>query len=404
MHILFVTPVVPSPSYGRRPYNFIRHLCKEHQVYLAAFLTRESDDMPALRHLAEWGVIVRTVPHPAWRGVMNCALGLHRGDPLRALWIRSPQMEKTIQEMVEQYPIEIVHFDRMRMGHFGLNIDRIPCLVDFTDALMLYLDRTRTPYRSAMGRLIDLWERRTIPAYEAKLLGSLAGGLCCSTVDQAVFRQYHPSHRVEAISNSVDSEHFVPRLRENSPPRLVFTGTFSYFPNVDSLFYFRKAIWPELRRRFPELGLDIIGARPPEEVRNLGREPGIRVLADVPDMADYLFSQDLFICPLRVASGMRNKVLEAMAAGMTVISTTIGVEGLEVEPERHYLRADSEEEFVQQTERALKSPDLRNKVGVAGREYTIRNHSGQAAGEALLSLYGKLIGDFTRSPRAKNGV
>jgi glycosyltransferase involved in cell wall biosynthesis len=121
-------------------------------------------------------------------------------------------------------------------------------------------------------------------------------------------------------------------------------------------------------------------------------------------MADYLFSQDLFICPLRVASGMRNKVLEAMASGMTVISTTIGVEGLEVEPERHYLRADSEEEFVQQTERALKNPDLRNKMGLAGREYTIRNHSGQAAGEALLSLYGKLIRDFARSPQAENRV
>jgi hypothetical protein len=171
MHILFVTPVVPSPSYGRRPYNFIRHLCKEHQVYLAAFLTRESDDMPALRHLAEWGVLVRTVSHPAWRGVMNCALGLHRGDPLRALWIRSPQMEKTLREMVEQYPIEVAHFDRMRMGHFGLSLDRVPCLVDFTDALMLYL--------TGPGRLtVRCWAEhidRVGAAYHPRLRGQTAG-------------------------------------------------------------------------------------------------------------------------------------------------------------------------------------------------------------------------------------
>ena len=94
MHILFVTPVVPSPSYGRRPYNFIRFLCRSHQVYLTAFLTHEYDDMVALRQLAEWGVIIRTVPHPKWRGILNCAKGLARPEPLRVKWIRSSALDK----------------------------------------------------------------------------------------------------------------------------------------------------------------------------------------------------------------------------------------------------------------------------------------------------------------------
>lgn len=387
MHILFVTPVVPSPSYGRRPYNFIRYLSREHQVYLATFLTSPRHDSIYLRQLAEWGVIARTTPHPKWRGILNCVRGFHRSEPLRSLWIQSKPLEQTIQWMLQQYPIEIAHFDRMRMGHYALDISNIPRVVDFTDALMLYLDRTRTPYRSLVARMIDWWERRTIPAYEARLLSQIEAGLCCSTTDQQVFARYHPHHPVNVIPNVVDAGQFRPRTREDSETRLVFTGTFSYFPNLDSLFYLVEDILPALNREHPGLQLDVIGARPPQSVRKLNQQPQIRVLADVPDMAEHLFSQDIFICPLRVASGMRNKILEAMAAGMTVISTTIGVEGLAVEPDRHYLKADSPGEFVSQIGKALNSQQLRNRLGTQAREFVASQHSLESAGQSLIQLY-----------------
>jgi len=391
MHILFVTPVVPSPSYGRRPYNFIRYLCRDHQVYLAAFLTDEEHDLFHLRQLAEWGVIVRTVPHPEWRGALNCAKGLYRLEPLRTLWIRSQPMEQIIAQFLRQYPIEVAHFDRMRMGHFALGLQGVPRVVDFTDALMLYLNRTRTPHRSVPGRLIDLWERRAVPRYEARLLSHIEAGLCCSLVDQEVFQRFHPDRRVDVIPNTVDFEHFRPRRRDRPVPRLVFTGTFSYFPNIDSLFYFIEDIWPGLRRRFADLELDVIGARPTRRVQALGEQPGIRVLADVPDMAEHLYSYDLFICPLRVASGMRNKVLEAMAAGMTVISSAIGVEGLPVRADEHYLQAEDAEDFTRQVERALESPEQRRQLGWTAREYVVEHHDGQASVQALLSLYERAI-------------
>jgi len=392
MHILFVTPVVPSPSYGRRPYNFIRFLCEEHQVYLACFATHERNDLPALRQLAEWGAVVRTAKQPRGLGPLNCALGLYRREPLRALWIRSAALEKTIRFFLEQYPIDVAHFDRMRMGHFALPIQQIPRVVDFTDALTLYLDRTRTRYRSPAGRLIDAWERWTIPAYEAKLLAEVDAGLCCSPIDQQVFHRNHPGTRVEMIYNSVDCEHFRPRDRQNgTPPRLVFTGTFSYFPNIDSLFYFIETIWPIVQKRLPEVKLDIIGARPPRRVSALGALPGIRVIPDVPDMAEYLFQDDLFICPLRVASGVRNKVLEAMASGMTVVSSTIGVEGLQVEPGRHYLKADDREEFAHRIEQALESKAFRQALGANARQYAQQHHSGPAAGQSLLHLFERVI-------------
>ena len=244
---------------------------------------------------------------------------------------------------------------------------------------MLYLDRTRTSYRSLSGRFIDCWERWTIPKYEAKLLSSIGSGLCCSTVDQAVFQKMHPQYSIAMIPNSVDSDHFIPRKREVSEPRLVFTGTFSYFPNLDSLYFFVDEIWPTLRQRFPNLELDIIGARPPQKILDLAQSPGLRVLPDVPDMAEHLFEHDLFICPLRVASGMRNKVLEAMSAGMTVISTTIGVEGMSLEPGKHYLQADTVQEFIGQIETALRSFDLRQKIGTFSRQFVQSYHSGEAA-------------------------
>jgi len=96
MHILFVTPVVPSPSYGRRPYNFIRYLAREHQVYLATFLTAPDHDRVYLRELAGWGVKARVVAHPKWRGALNCAAGLWGGLPLRSLYVQSETLEGLI--------------------------------------------------------------------------------------------------------------------------------------------------------------------------------------------------------------------------------------------------------------------------------------------------------------------
>ena len=393
MHILFVTPVVPSPSYGRRPYNFIRYLSRENRVYLATFITRPEDDMKALRELASWGVVARTVPHPLWKSLLNCAVGLPTLKPLRALWIRSGPLQNLIREMLEKYPIELAHFDRMRMAYHALGITGIPRLADFTDAMMLYLDRTRTPYRSLGGRLIDIWERRTIPAFEELLLKSMEAVICCSPVDQAVFHKYHPNYQVEVVPNSVDCEHFQPRHRpEGEPPRLVFTGTFSYFPNLDSLFYFMDHIWQDIRTQIPDIRLEIIGARPPTQVLRLAAQPGIRILPDVPDMADYLYQNDIFICPLRVAAGVRNKILEAMACGMTTISTTLGVEGLSVEPGKHFLQANTPQEFMDSVIKAVNSSGLRKKIGEQARQYALENHSSEVSGRMLMEIYQR-IGD-----------
>ena len=389
MHILFVTPVVPSPSYGRRPYNFIRYLAGKHRVDLACFLTDPARDMVALRQLAGWGVRVRTVEHSACRGIWNCATGWPRLEPLRTLWVRSPALKALIRELTGRNSYDVAHFDRMRMGHFALEVPKVPRVVDFTDALMLYLKRSVTPHRSVPGRVIDAWEKWRIPAYERRLLSRLEAGICCSRVDAEVFRQYHPGFPVEVIINSVDAEHFKPRSSEEKSPRLVFTGTFSYFANLDSLFYFMEQIWPEVRRRHEGIQLDLIGAKPPERVSQLGPLPGVRVLADVPDMADHLHPEDIFICPLRVASGMRNKVLEAMASGMAAVSSSIGVEGLNVQPGEHYLEADEPGKFADCIDQVMNSADLRRRLGQHGRKFVLEQHSAEAAGKALEDVYKK---------------
>jgi polysaccharide biosynthesis protein PslH len=392
MHILFVTPVVPSPSYGKRPFNFIRILAREHKIYLASFLTHEPADLAALRQLAEWGVVARVVRHPKWRGISNCALNLWRLDPLRSMWIRSGPLAGVVDQFLSHYPIDIAHFDRMRMGHFALPLEKTARLVDFTDALTLYIGRSSTQYRSPSGRLIDAWEKWRIPSYERKILRNVEGALCCSEIDRKVFKENHPDFDVDVIYNSVDTRQFKPRRREKDPsPRLVFTGTFSYFANLDSLFFFMDDIWPALRREYPGIQLDVIGARPPEQVLALDKKEGVRVLADVPDMADHLFENDFFICPLRVASGMRNKVMEAMASGMTVISSRIGVEGLKIEPDRHYLEAETREDFIHQIGRALQCKTLRESLGQQSRAYVENFHDPQQAAGTLLQIYEKVI-------------
>ena len=393
MKILFITPVIPTETDGRRPFNFLKYLSKQHEVDLLSLqLPVQKEENK--KKLEAMGIHVRIFPINPWIAALQCVAGLFSQRPLRVSWCCNKDIREAIRKTCLSNHYDIVHIDRVRMGQYA-DVIRQPILLDFTDSMMLYFQRSIPNRRKWKERLIDLWESAVIPRYESKILKKIHSGIFCSPIDAGVFKEYHPgAEQIEIIENAVDPDQF--QIKDHGTchkPRCIMTGTLFYFPNVDSVFFYAKDILPSLRKSFPEMETQVIGTRPIKEINKLNNLDGLQIIPDVPKMEDYLFRDDIYVCPLRVAAGVRNKLLEAMASGMPIVTTRLGAEGLDVQEGKELLFAENSGEFIEQINRIMNNQDLRFSLGLNARRYIEEHNSLEHLGRKLETLYNRVICD-----------
>ena len=171
---------------------------------------------------------------------------------------------------------------------------------------------------------------------------------------------------------------------------LLFVGSMDYHANIDAVSWFVRDIWPEFAGKYPDLKFVIVGRDPAPEVRNL-QSDRILVTGTVEDVRPYYAAAQAVIVPLRVGSGTRLKILEAMAAGVPIVSTRLGAEGIDVTHNVHLLIADNESELISSIDRFLSSPEMRNRLIQAARDRVISRYDWSVIGKELYSLYCDLL-------------
>jgi glycosyltransferase involved in cell wall biosynthesis len=183
----------------------------------------------------------------------------------------------------------------------------------------------------------------------------------------------HPNAVV--LENGVDTEAFAPTPIPEAP-HLLFTGVMNYDPNPEAIRYFVREIFPTILAGEPRATLTVVGKNPPNDVLALdvGSGGAVRVTGFVPEVAPYFAEARVCIVPLLSGGGVRNKILEALAAGRPVVSTSLGAEGLDLEPSRHLLLADSPDAFAAATLRLLRDGDLCERMAHAGRERVVSRY------------------------------
>jgi sugar transferase (PEP-CTERM/EpsH1 system associated) len=191
-----------------------------------------------------------------------------------------------------------------------------------------------------------------------------------------LYRAFCAADCVYAIPNGVDLDHFrpMPSAAADESQQCVFVGALDYRANVDGITWYCTHVWPEVRRRRPQSGLLIIGSNPAPAVRRLADLPGVRLTGPVADVRPYLAEAAVAVAPLRIARGLQNKVLEALAMGKAVIATPQAREGLDVQSGHHLLEATTPLQWIQATLALLDAPHLRAALGRAGRGYVEQHH------------------------------
>ncbi len=228
-------------------------------------------------------------------------------------------------------------------------------------------------------------------AFERVLLQAAGGHFVCSDRERLLLMERNPAARIATIENGVDCSYFAATPKSETPRRLVFVGSMNYHANIEAVRYFVSEVWPDVRRRFPELTFTIVGGNPPPAVVQLGEIGGVQVTGMVPDVRPYYSDAVAAVVPLLTGGGTRLKILEAMAAGTPVITTPLGCEGLDARDSRHLLIAEHAADWPRAIDR-LRDPNFRDAVVERARNLVHSRYDWSVIGGNLRSAYANWLG------------
>jgi polysaccharide biosynthesis protein PslH len=257
------------------------------------------------------------------------------------------------------------------------------------------LERSWRQSSSPLRRLYNRLEAAKLKRDELAACRRASAVLTTSDVDRATLAPEVAGVPIRVVPNGVDTSYFMPTGPGGAgepvdPACVLFTGAIDYHPNTDGVRYFHAEILPRIHTAAPEAVFTVVGKDPPAHIRALGG-PRVVVTGAVPDVRPWMRRGAVAVVPLRVGGGTRLKILEAMASGRAVVSTTIGCEGIEVTPGENILVADTPADFADAVVRCLRDPGLRARLGRRGRALVERRYRWEAIGEALSDFYRELV-------------
>lgn len=375
LYLVHRIPYPPNKGDKLRSFNILRHLARRYRVYLGCFV----DDPADLAHvgmLRRWCAEVRVQRIHPLRARIASLRGMLRHEALSLPYYRSPGIGRWVDEVIEREGIRLgVAFSgpmAQYLCHPALNRR----IVDFCD-----VDSAKwTQYaRNKPWPLSWLYRRegQLLLEYERRVAAYVEAAVFVTESEARLFRSLAvealPS--VTVMNNGVDAEYFQPHLEAPSPmsrpgPALVFTGAMDYWPNIDAVQWFCQSVMPALRTRVPGIGFWIVGMNPTATVRALAADD-VFVTGRVDDVRPYLLNADVVVAPLRIARGVQNKVLEAMACGRPVVVSASSANGLGPADPPAFLSATTAEDFVVAITALLDDPDRAARMGRAARQQVL---------------------------------
>jgi glycosyltransferase involved in cell wall biosynthesis len=397
MRILLLTLVVPNPPDSGpkiKTHYLLRYLAQHHEVTLVAF-ARSDAERAAARELEGLCRAVYTVPieRSRLRDAGYLLASLFSARPFLMLRDESAPMHRLLRQLVARERFDLVHADQLNMAQFGLATG-LPVVLDEHNAVWTIFRRLARQERGPRRWLLEL-EWRRLRRYEGRVCRASAAIMAVSAEDRAALLDAGAREPIASIPIAVDIAGVQPVARSQVAQGILSMATMYWPPNVDGVLWFAREVLPLIRRDEPDAPFYVVGARPPEQVRALALDHMIEVTGYVADPASYLASSALMVVPLRAGGGMRVKILEALARGIPVVSTTIGAEGIDVTPGEHLLIADEPAEFAAAVVRLLRDRPLADRLARAGREHALRHYDWRAVCPAIEQVYQLALGSPT---------
>jgi sugar transferase (PEP-CTERM/EpsH1 system associated) len=375
--VLFLTQRIPWPPIKGekiRPGAVMRHFAQKHRVYLATLVDDPADlqyreTVRAQVHDASIHYLPKTVSY------LQACIGFLFGRPLSFSFFYHMRLAAWVRRTIKQTKPDVIFVCSSNMVQFlGEPTPEIRTIMDFADVDSLkwenYTERARGVWRWIYAR-----EARKVLAEEIAIAKWVKACTFVTEDEANLFRQVVPSaaHKTLALPSGVDSEFFSPEFAGESPfegasPTYTFTGTMDYLPNEDAVTWFALEVLPIIQKTYPSARFYIVGSKPSQAVQRLTARPGVFVTHRVPDVRPYLVDCTAAVAPLRIARGIQNKVLEALAMGRPTVVTSGALTGIDAVPGTHVLLADTAETFAEACIELVTNATLSQDLGRAARK------------------------------------
>jgi sugar transferase (PEP-CTERM/EpsH1 system associated) len=375
MRIFFVCRRVPfPPDRGDKiaTFNEIRHLATQHEVHVFC-LGDGAQDLDNIPGLWRYAKSVTAVPVNGLTIKLRALKALLVGEPLSVTALSEAKLHAAIQQKFDELHPDLIIVYSCNVAQFAEHFPHVPRIMQFGD-----LDSLKWRQYAACSRIPLKWiyaiEERRLLAYERHIARTFSHALVHTDDEKRDFERLIPGVPVGLVGNGVDLDYFCATGETKQPASIVFTGVMDYRPNVDAVVWFCNEILPVVQAAIPDANFTICGSRPVPAVQSLARRKGVTVTGGVPDTRPYLDRAEIFVAPLRMARGVQNKVLEALAMGLPCVCSVAARSGTVIPDGQGILATDSPGEFAGHVIRLLRDSQWRAELARKARAAAEANY------------------------------
>jgi glycosyltransferase involved in cell wall biosynthesis len=395
--ILLVAPEWPHPptwGFAMRVYNLAKHLSSRHRVSLLAYdggnTETAQNGSPSIFESVDF--VKRPAAVRSKRRAQAESLLSSRSYHLGGL--RTVEMEEALQDLLARRMFDVVQLESSQMA-FCSQFSDVPVALDEHNIEYLLLRRLAEVEASPARKAFGYVEAAKVRLEEVRAWARSDGSIFTSTADLDVMRAALPAKPACVVPNGVDLDYFRPAADEPERSTVVFTGSINYRPNTDAVAFFVRDVMPRLLRLNPSTRFVVVGQGAPDWLLRMS-DANVEFTGAVSDVRPYLARAAVVIAPLRVGSGTRLKILEALAMEKPVVTTSIGCEGLAMVDGEHLVVADDPQSFAEETARLMSDRNRAAEIGRSGRALAERDYSWSVIVHRLEQFHSQLISKETR--------
>ncbi|MGD8534453.1 MAG: glycosyltransferase [Candidatus Aminicenantes bacterium] len=397
MKILFTCKEFPHSKVIGGPiiiYNRLKYFSRNHTVSLAAFFKEE--EKKYISSVEPFCHDVQLVPLPPKRSPLKASWDFFTSSvPYYFLRVHgSRRMAQTISEMVRKDRYDFVIAEYSVMGQFLHGNTLLPPVRRIISVHECYYLARRKAYRQSQlgfNKLKEAINLKGLKKYEFNMYRNADKVLTLTPQGKEELLKIDPELDIAVVPHGVDTDDFSFSDFVEKEKNIVFVGNYLHYPNVDAVLFFANEIWPLLKSRLPEVKCIVVGQAPPPEIQSLSLDNAITVTGRVDDVRPFLKKGRAFICPVRLGGGFRGKILEAMAIGRPVVSTSLGAEGVPAQQRENIILADKPEEFAQGILDLMTDDTLFERIRTNARKLVEEKYAWEKGVEIMEEVLGRML-------------
>lgn len=389
MKILMLTPYLPYPLWSGgqiRTYNLLKNLSKKHEITLFSFIRseKEKEYISILREFCKEVQVFKKRPPWTPTSLILAALTFY---PLVVCMYLNRQVRIAIAKAISEKHFDLIHAETFYvMPNIPKDCSLPVILVEQTIEYLVYQHFTQT-VRSLPQKIIMAWDVFKIKFWERKFWQKAIHVVAMSKSDKDVMQSLVPDLNVDLVPNGVDTDFFPMRkFKKKKGKTVLFIGNFKWLQNREAVAVLVSQVWPEIIKKIPSAKLWIVGRSPSSEIKNLCNR-SIRVSEDIEDIRKAYLASDVLLAPIYGPGGTRYKILESMATGLPVVTTTTGIEGLGAERELDVLVRDDPKGLADCTVNLLNNEKQYNKLASNGRKLVENSFNWKSIADKLNYIY-----------------